>query len=379
MGIFPGTTKVERQRERLISDYQQYKEYSQSEELRRYEYLRKYLNSKEFKKNHSLKQEYDELRKSKALKRYFKKKADENESAYQQYMDEFPSEELRRYEYLRRYLDSEEFKKNNLLKQEYDELRKSKALKHYFKEKANESRFIPATIWKMKFEDDFTDERLNSDIWITRYYRGEKALNENYTLWGDLQCNTDGDNLSIANSILSIETRQEKKKGISWNPLAGFIPCEFPYTSGIVSTAKSFRLRYGKVEAKMKVPGNKAAYHAFWLASEKALPQINIFTYEQGRFYLGNFWGRLNEAGGANRDVTAITGAFAGKSFIFSLEWTKDSLIWAINGVTIKTMLFGIPAEPLYIAMASGVRGKRPLTTPVRFEIDWIRYYQSND
>ncbi|MDR1666118.1 MAG: family 16 glycosylhydrolase [Bacteroidales bacterium] len=329
LGFFPNTGKVEKRRKKLMGDYQQYKEYSQSEELRRYEYLCRYLNSKEFK----------------------------------EMLDDPEADE----------------QKINLLKQEFYEIQKSKALKHYFREKAAENRFAPITSWNMKLEDDFTGDRLNSDTWITRYYRGEKALGRNYTLWGDMQCNTDGDNLSVADSVLSIETRPEKTNGISWHPLVGFIPCEFPYTSGIVSTAKAFRFRYGKIEAKMKVPANKAAYHAFWLASDKALPQINIFTYEKGRFYMGNFWGKLKDTGGANSDVTAVTGAFAGKSYLFSLEWTKNRLTWTINGVTIKTMKFGIPSEPLYIAMASGVRkGRQTLSTPVKFEIDWIRYYQSS-
>jgi hypothetical protein len=329
LGFFPRTEKIEKRRKQLIEDYQQYKKYSQSEELRRYEYLRRYLNSEEFAE-----------------------------------MLNDPDPEVNEQK-----IDS--------LIHEYKEIRKSKSLKHYFKEKANEGRFNPITLWDLKFEDDFTGNRLNSDVWTTRYYRGEKVMAQNYTLWGDLQCNTDGDNLSVADSILSIETRPEKKDGISWNPLAGFIPCEFPYTSGVLNTAQSLRIRYGKIEAKMKVPKNRAAYHAFWLASDKALPQINIFTCEKGRFYMGNFWGRMNETGGANRDITAVTGAFAGKYFIFTLEWTRDRLIWAINGVTLKTMKFGIPGESLYIAMASGVRrGAKTLSTPVKFEIDWIRYYQ---
>ncbi len=155
----------------------------------------------------------------------------------------------------------------------------------------------------------------------------------------------------------------------------GFVLHDFSYTSGIINTGKSFRHKYGKVEAKVKIPkGN--AYHAFWLASEKMLPQINIFKYMNGKFHLGNYWGNITDPNGVNNDITILPGAFTGKSFIFSLEWTANHLIWSINGVTFKTVQRGIPSEPMYIAFGSGVSNEsRPLNQPVKLEVDWVRFY----
>ncbi|MDR0835116.1 MAG: glycoside hydrolase family 16 protein [Tannerella sp.] len=325
LGLFPKTSRFEKNRQQVISDYHNFLDYSDSEELERFEYLSKYLDSSEF--------------------------------------DEFKNDpETDPHDVV-------------ALKKEFAHIKKSKQLKHYLKNKANISRFIPLMTWRLQFEDNFDDKQLDTERWLPRYFWGDKVLNRGYSLWGDQQCLTEGDNISLSDSKLVIETRPEKKAGLAWNPVAGFVPTEFPYTSGTVNTGKSFRFTYGKIEAKVKVPKGKA-YHAFWLAGEGALPQINIFSYVKGKFYLGNFWGKLNEASSVSHDITALTGAFAGKSFIFSLEWAKKRLTWAINGVPMKTMTLGIPNKPMYIAFGSGVKNrKRSLNHPVKLEIDWVRYY----
>jgi beta-glucanase (GH16 family) len=128
------------------------------------------------------------------------------------------------------------------------------------------------------------------------------------------------------------------------------------------------------LEAKIKVPKGKA-YHAFWLAGERMLPQINIFKYTKKKFYLGHFWGKMNIPNGVSEDQTTVTGAFAGKYHIFSLEWTPKQLKWSINGKDFKISNRGIPSEPMYIAFASGIEHDAQLSNPVKLEIDWVRFY----
>jgi beta-glucanase (GH16 family) len=154
----------------------------------------------------------------------------------------------------------------------------------------------------------------------------------------------------------------------------GFNLREFSYTSGMVNTGKSFRQSYGKVEAKIKVPKGKA-YHAFWLAGEAMSPQVNIFKYSGKKFYLGNFWGNIYDPKGIQKDHTRITGAFAGKYYIFSLEWTPKHLEWSINGVVYKTSSRGVPFEPMYIAVGSGVENDTRLSGSAKLGIDWVRFY----
>ena len=324
LGMFPSAKKIDKQHDALVREYQEYLEYSQSDELARFEFLNKYLNSPEFEEK-------------------------ENNP-------EVSREEIAE------------------VKNEFKRIKKSPKLIAYLKSKSREAKFVPLKTWKLEFEDHFTGDKLDYKKWLTRYYWGDKLLNDGYTLPGDQQCNTNGKNLSLSGSKLSIVTKKEVTKGFMWDPVYGFILRDFPYTSGTINTGKSFRQMYGKVEAKIKVPKGKA-YHAFWLAGEQMTPQVNIFKYSKKKFYLGNFWGNIADNKGIQKDHTKITGDFAGRYCIFSLEWTPKHLEWSINGVVYKTSSRGIPFEPMYIAFGSGVENDTRLSKQVKLEIDWVRFY----
>ena len=324
LGMFPSAKKIDKQHDALVREYQEYLEYSKSKELARFEYLNKYLNSSEFEER-------------------------ENNPE----------------------VDRAEIEN---IKNEFKRLQKSPQLTTYFKSKSREARFIYLRKWKLIFEDHFDSDKLDSKKWITRHFWGDKLLNNSYSLPDDVHCNTDGKNISLADSILSIQTKKENVNGFSWNPSSGFIFRQFQYTSGVINTGNAFRSKYGKLEAKIKVPKGKA-YHALWLAGERMLPQINVFKYAKKKFHLGYFWGNTFFPNGANEDQTTVSGAFAGRYCIFSIEWTPKQLIWSINGKEFKTAHRNIPSEPMYIAFASGVENGAKLSSPVKLEIDWVRFY----
>ena len=324
LGMFPSAKKIDKQYDALVKEYKEYLEYSKTKELARFEYLYKYLNSSEF--------------------------------------EEFENNPE---------IDRAEIEN---IKNEFKQLQKSPKLVAYFKSKSREAQFIPLKTWKLVFEDHFENDKLDTKKWITRHFWGDKLLNNSYSLPEDLHCNTDGKNVTLADSKLSILTKKEIVNGFSWNPLSGFLYRQFQYTSGVINTGNAFRHKYGKVEAKIKVPKGKA-YHAFWLAGECMLPQINIFKYAKKKFHLGYFWGDKAFPNGANEDQTKVSGAFAGRYCIFSLEWAPKQLIWTINGKEFKTAHRNIPSEQMYIAFASGVENGAKLSAPVKLEIDWVRFY----
>ena len=324
LGMFPSTKKIDKKHNALVKAYQEYLDYSDSDELARFEYLNKYLNSPEFEE------------------------MENNPDVSRAEIDE--------------------------VKSEFKRIKKSPKLIAYLKSKSREAQFIPLKTWKLEFEDHFTGDQLDTKKWLTRYYWGDKLLNDSYTLPGERHCNTNGKNIGVSGSKVSILTRAEVAKGFMWDPVFGFVLREFPYTSGMINTGKSFHHMYGKVEAKIKVPKGKA-YHAFWLAGEQMTPQINIFKYSKNKFYLGNFWGNIYDSKGIQKDHTKITGAFTGKYYIFSLEWTPKHLTWSINDVVYRASSRGIPYEPMYIAFGSGVENDMRLTKPVKLEIDWVRFY----
>ena len=88
--------------------------------------------------------------------------------------------------------------------------------------------------------------------WILRYFWGDAVLNDTYALADEKHLFTDGKNLEIAQGKLKIITKKEKIQGKAWDPKMGFFPKEFNYTSGLISSGKSFRQQYGLFEAKIR-------------------------------------------------------------------------------------------------------------------------------
>ena len=62
---------------------------------------------------------------------------------------------------------------------------------------------------------------------------------------------------------------------------------------------------------------------------------------------------------------------------IFSLEWTKDKLIWKINGVPIYSTTQGVPQVPMYINISSSLyQDVNGSVLPAEVDVDWVRCYR---
>jgi beta-glucanase (GH16 family) len=203
-------------------------------------------------------------------------------------------------------------------------------------------------------------------------------LHDSYALPGEKHLFTDGKNLEMNGSTVKIVTKNEKVNGKEWNPAIGFYPKDFDYSSGIISTGSSFRTKYGRIEAKIKLQSSQDVFHAFWLGGETMLPQIDIFKCYNNKLFMSSFWGNPAEANGVHNDTASIKASkFAGNYFIYSLEWSPEKIVWKINDLEVKTQTSNIPSDPLYIVLNSGVVGDQP-GIPVKLEIDWVRCYQKN-
>ncbi|NBC82750.1 MAG: family 16 glycosylhydrolase [Bacteroidetes bacterium] len=367
--------------------------------------LEKYVNSDEFlqRKKEILTQkfqdteayqkwnEWKQLKESNDIKFFhsFQKSA-----LYKNYLNTKDSDKLKRYEELSTYLKSKEFKeeKEYLLlkpkdkyeltpeyKQElrYKELLNSEDISWYLKNKGHK-RFTWFEQWQLTFEDNFDESKLNKDVWLTKYYWGEELLHSNYSLANEKHCFTDK-NLQVSGSSVKIITRRENAEGISWDPVLGFAPKFFEYTSGLMSTGKSFRQQYGIFEAKIKFSAPQSVTHAFWMVSNHIMPHIDIMK-TNGQVSLGNFWGDLPEKNSIRKNRSAVKASRLTGYNIYRLEWSKDALLWKINGATVFKATKGIPQEPMFLVFSSHVyRDIDPANTPSSLELDWVRCYQKTN
>ena len=309
-------------------ELEEYKQTDKSDDLKKYQELAEYVNSKEFadakqsagkeykgtdayKKEH----EYLGLKKSSAIKKYFKFKSSAKLQTYQQVTG---SDSLNRLKELEEVTNSEEFKKVKdymalkpkakyeqskefKMESEYLELKKSEKLIWYQKLKTK-NEFHKLKEWELTFEDDFSESELDRSKWMTNYYWGEKLLKDTYALPGDKHLYTKGRNIEISESVLKIVTKKEVASGKVWNPIVGFKNQEFDYTSGLISTGKSFRQQHGKVRAKIRMSGAPVR-QAMWMVADKILPHVDVAKVEKGKIFHCNFWGNISEKGGVNKKL----------------------------------------------------------------------------
>ncbi len=380
--------KLENSKE--IIDYQELEKEIQSNEFKNYVADTKNLkfqNTDEYKKF----QEYTSQKKSAEIKQYLKFKQSEKLAIYNELND---SETIAKYEELEKYISSAEFteKKKYLLvkdkfklseeftkQQEYFTIKKSEKLKWYQKlEKQNS--FDKLMQWEITFEDDFNSAKLDQDKWLTGYYWGKTILNDTYVQANELQFFTEK-NIEIKDSILRIITKAEKVNGKAWDPTKGFYTKDFNYTSGLINTGQSFRQKYGRFEAKVRFNHSYPVHHAFWLLGEKITPEIDIFKFDKkskGKISIANYWGNPIEEKGIKQLKSSVSGSNLTSDFyIYTLIWTPEKLIWKINNTPVLEITEGVPQEPMYVLLSSGISKKNEqIQLPCTMEVDWIRVYQ---
>jgi len=324
--MVPATEKVESADDQLRADYQAFKDYENSDELKQYLELEKEIKSSNF-----------QLRKKKI------KRAD--------------------------YKDSEEFNKET----EYRVLKKSEKVVWYYKTK-KKYPFKEIEKWDLTFDEKFDNSKLDSSKWMTRYYWGDKGMDNSFAMEDDLSFPTNGENIEFYDNKARIVCKAGKTKGLVWRGEQGFVLDDFDFTTGMISSAQSFKQKYGIFTAKVKMAAGSVA-QAFWMVSDGMLPHIDVARFENGRVYSNYFWGK---AGSNHKSISKTNGSkYADTYFIYTLEWSPNKLVWKINGKVFKTQTSGVPQEEMYINFSSNLKkGSSESGLPSAMEIDWVRAYK---
>jgi len=173
------------------------------------------------------------------------------------------------------------------------------------------------------------------------------------------------------------------------------------YTSTRINTKGKAEFKYGKIEARMKLPYGQGIWPAFWTlggnisqVSWPACGEIDIMELIGGSgtrdytIYGTPHWADIN-GNHAQYDGYSKTIAtkFSDAFHIFSVEWTSNSLKWFLDGVQFKVMTYsGAQFTEFnlnhFIILNLAVGGTWPgypdATTvfPQKFEIDYVRVFQ---
>jgi hypothetical protein len=341
--------------EKGFHDTDEYKKYHELEQLRNDHNLKiyfKFSKSKELSNFNTI-DGSDKLKKYRELEEYLK-------------TDEFTSQK----EYLTkspklRWKESEEFAQLD----EFERLKSSENIKWFFAS-FNHKKFDWFRTWKLSFNDEFEDGKLDTEKWLTRYYWGNEMIQKTYSLENEKHYISDGDNLDFSGSHLKIITRKESAEGLRWNPEMGFVPAHFDYTSGLINSGNSFRQQYGLFEAKIKFSKAPKLLNAFWMVGEQQIPHIDVVK-ANGKCNMGI---QFTEESGFKKSLSRSK--FSNDYYIYSMEWSAEKIIWKINGLEVASATQNIPQEPMYIAFSSGLYDDLPESHEQAMEIDWVRCYE---
>jgi beta-glucanase (GH16 family) len=258
--------------------------------------------------------------------------------------------------------------------------------------------FVPAG-YALAFNDEFEGNRLDSSKWYTRYIYGSETLDR---LNDENQRYTDDDTHRIAGGVLYLVAKRSKLSK----------PSGVNYESGMIRS--DFTLRYGFLEARVKMPGGLGVWPAFWINSDVSEtgklshpPEADFFEFVNN----GKDDKRNEIHSAATKDPSAATRfSYEHPSFWRSVqkyrapfdfsqgfhtigaEWTKDDLTVYVDGLKIYARNFrwvyndGSLAGPAHVLLNLAIGGQwagrygiDDSAFPQALAIDWVRVYQKLD
>lgn len=206
--------------------------------------------------------------------------------------------------------------------------------------------------------------------------------------WGnnELQYYTDrSQNIKVEDGMLKITALSELYLGSS-------------YTSARITTKGKLEQKYGRIEARIKLPWGKGIWPAFWMLGADSdtviWPQCGEIDIME---YLGNnpttAFGTVHGpgySGGASisKSYTLPNSRFDTDFHVFGIEWDENYINYYIDDVLYNQITpEDVPGEwvfnkPFYIILNMAVGGNLPgspngdTTFPQTMLVDYVRIYQ---
>lgn len=223
--------------------------------------------------------------------------------------------------------------------------------------------------WKLTFNDEFNDKKLDYNKWQDYYYWGGRANPDAVNYYGK-------DQFQFSDSTLIIVSeKKETEKG-------------YPYTSGMIDCNKSFKQKYGYFEIRSKNPKGTGHWPAFWLVSVEAWPpEIDIYEFYTNNpnvIHTNQHWKKNKEAKKKSQPKTYKMDVDASDDFhTYAIEWTAKKIKWYYDNKKIKTSRRGRKhlKYPMHIIINNEVSDFKKMNLneaifPAYFEIDYVRVYK---
>jgi beta-glucanase (GH16 family) len=241
---------------------------------------------------------------------------------------------------------------------------------------------------ELVWSDEFDGARLDPEVWFFETGDGSQ-----YGIpgWGNNERQFYlPDNAQLSEGLLKITARSERIGA-------------FGYTSARINTRDRFAFKYGRFEARMKLPPGQGIWPAFWMLAQDSpyggwaasgeidiMEGVNLGAAGGNRIYGtihfgGEFPDNL-EVGESYVVATDVTSEF----HVYAVEWDPTEIRWYVDDILYAVQNswsstggdFPAPFDnPFYLIFNVAVGGNFPglpdATTefPVTMEVDWVRVY----
>ena len=231
---------------------------------------------------------------------------------------------------------------------------------------------------KLIWADEFAGITIDRSVWSF----DSGPANDNIHFFTDRP-----ENARIEGGKLHIIAREEPYQG-------------YGYTSALLKTSRSVYWRYGRIEARIKLPATNGLVPAFWMLPEDDAygwwpesGEIDIMehpTNEISKIYGTVHTGAYNYFAGSQPQGSSIRIPDAETAFhVYAVEWNPDEMefyvddqkyftFWNLHSGS-ETWPFN---QPFYIILSMAVGGgwvgepDSTSTFPAVMEVDYIRVYQ---
>lgn len=163
-----------------------------------------------------------------------------------------------------------------------------------------------------------------------------------------------------------------------------------PYLSGAMTTFNKFRMTYGYVEMRAKLPRGQGLWPAFWLlhqSDHQERPEIDVVEMlgNNSRLVYQTYHYFENNSRLVSSPSYQVPGPdYANDFHTFGMLWEPGRITWYVDGKeTNRHVSSGVSSEEMYILLNLALGGSWPgypdasTPFPANFEIDYVRAYQA--
>lgn len=243
--------------------------------------------------------------------------------------------------------------------------------------------------WELVFNDEFEGNSLDKSKWNPTYNWGHTHNHQAYCV---------EENVFVENGLLRIKGEAKRHPSAPATCSNGGNTYSLDYTSGAIDTQNKFKVKYGYIEGRFKMPKQLGTWPAFWTLQDGWPPEIDIFEVPHARtdhhYYLhytntdwyashGSAWDHEASFGGVQKGPDK-----SADFHNYGVAWSEGNLSFYFDDKLVASYnrpseVGQLSAQYIIINLAIGgwaTSNGNPIevtsSNPAYLECDWVRVWQ---